>query len=93
MQVGHIVSLMRCNIDVAIVTAAGYPGEPHRFEQRMAGLLAAFRRLRLPRDVTDRSTVQFCPQLSHRSGCMGCCAFLRLECCGRLVPVGLMVGC
>lgn len=52
---GHIVSLMRSNIDVAIVTAAGYPGAPERFEQRVAGLLAAFQRLKLPKDVTDRS--------------------------------------
>jgi IMP and pyridine-specific 5'-nucleotidase len=53
-QVGHIISLMRSNIDVAIVTAAGYPGEPERFEQRVAGLLAAFRRLKLPAEITDR---------------------------------------
>ena len=50
----HIVLLMRSGINVAIVTAAGYPGEPERFEQRMAGLLAAFRRLKLPAEVTDR---------------------------------------
>lgn len=53
-QVGHIISLMRANMDVAIVTAAGYPGEPERFEQRVAGLLAAFRRLKLPAEITDR---------------------------------------
>ncbi len=51
---GHIISLMRSNIDVAIVTAAGYPGEPERFEQRVEGLLAAFRRLKLPAEITDR---------------------------------------
>ncbi|BDA49790.1 IMP-specific 5'-nucleotidase 1 [Coccomyxa sp. Obi] len=53
-MVGHIISLMRSNIDVAIVTAAGYPGEPERFEQRVEGLLAAFRRLKLPAEITDR---------------------------------------
>ena len=53
-QVAHIVALMRSGISVAIVTAAGYPGEPERFEQRMAGLLTAFRRLQLPPEVTDR---------------------------------------
>ena len=50
----HIVDLMRANIHVAIVTAAGYPGEAERFEQRVAGLLDAFRFLRLPDSVTSR---------------------------------------
>jgi IMP and pyridine-specific 5'-nucleotidase len=54
LQIAHIVSLMRANIDVAIVTAAGYPGQPERFEQRVAGLLSAFQRMRLPSDITDR---------------------------------------
>ena len=49
-----IIQLMRTNINVAIVTAAGYPGEPERFEQRVEGLLAAFRSLNLPKEVTDR---------------------------------------
>jgi IMP and pyridine-specific 5'-nucleotidase len=53
-QVAHIVAMMRSGISVAIVTAAGYPGEPERFEQRVAGLLSAFRRLKLPPEVTDR---------------------------------------
>lgn len=42
------------NIHVAIVTAAGYPGAPERFEQRVEGLLAAFRQLNLPQHITDR---------------------------------------
>ena len=54
MQVGHIISLMQSGVDVAIVTAAGYPGQPEKFEERVAGLLAAFRKLRLPSDITDR---------------------------------------
>ena len=53
-QVGHIISLMQSGIDVAIVTAAGYPGQPEKFEERVAGLLAAFRKLRMPTDITDR---------------------------------------
>ena len=53
-QVGHIISLMQSGIDVAIVTAAGYPGQPEKFEERVAGLLAAFRKLRMPSDITDR---------------------------------------
>lgn len=44
----------RSNIHVAIVTAAGYPGAPERFEQRVEGLLAAFRQLNLPQHITDR---------------------------------------
>lgn len=31
-----------------------YPGSPERFEQRVEGLLAAFRQLRLPTSITDR---------------------------------------
>ena len=49
-----IVSLLRLNVHVAIVTAAGYPGEAHKFEGRIEGLLAAFRRLKLPADVVGR---------------------------------------
>ena len=49
-----IIQLMRANVHVAIVTAAGYPGAPERFEQRVEGLLAAFRALNVPKEVTDR---------------------------------------
>ena len=51
---GHIISLMQSGVNVAIVTAAGYPGQPEKFEERFAGLLAAFRKLRLPSEITDR---------------------------------------
>jgi hypothetical protein len=37
-----IIKCMRLGITVALVTAAGYPGEPHKFEARIAGLLRAF---------------------------------------------------
>lgn len=53
-MIEHIVALLRSNVHVAIVTAAGYPGHAERFEQRVEGLLAAFRSLRLPAEVTDR---------------------------------------
>eukprot|EP00240_Pyramimonas_obovata_P004590 CAMPEP_0118940852 /NCGR_PEP_ID=MMETSP1169-20130426/32495_1 /TAXON_ID=36882 /ORGANISM="Pyramimonas obovata, Strain CCMP722" /LENGTH=398 /DNA_ID=CAMNT_0006885469 /DNA_START=467 /DNA_END=1663 /DNA_ORIENTATION=+ len=49
-----INSLLRCNTHVAIVTAAGYPGEPERFEQRLAGLLQAFKETQLPPELCDR---------------------------------------
>jgi IMP and pyridine-specific 5'-nucleotidase len=45
---------MQLGVHVAIVTAAGYPGEAHKFERRLTGLLDAFRRMRLPAEVTDR---------------------------------------
>lgn len=53
-MIRHIIALMRSNVHVAIVTAAGYPGSPERFEQRVEGLLAAFRQLHLPQAITDR---------------------------------------
>lgn len=53
-MIRHIIGLMRANVHVAIVTAAGYPGSPERFEQRVEGLLAAFRQLNLPKSITDR---------------------------------------
>jgi len=42
-----IISLLLYGVNVAIVTAAGYPKEAHRYEQRLSGLLDAFRELRL----------------------------------------------
>lgn len=36
------------------MTAAGYPGNPEKFEQRIFGLLDRFREQRLPKHVTDR---------------------------------------
>lgn len=41
-------------LQVAIVTAAGYPGEPDKFEKRVMGLLEAFQKLKLPPAVTSR---------------------------------------
>ena len=37
----HIIRLLKKGVAVAIVTAAAYPGEPARYEARLAGLLAA----------------------------------------------------
>ena len=39
---------------VAIVTAAGYPGEAQKFESRLSGLLDAFERRQLSEEVTNR---------------------------------------
>ncbi|GBG71702.1 hypothetical protein CBR_g9114 [Chara braunii] len=52
-MIAHIIALMQCGIHVAIVTAAGYPGEALRFERRVAGLLEAFQELQLPPRVTS----------------------------------------
>lgn len=51
-MISHLINLMRSNVQVAIVTAAGYPGAAHLFEGRLAGLLEAFRQL--PAEITDR---------------------------------------
>ena len=53
-MIGHIINLMRSNVHVAIVTAAGYPGEAEKFEQRLQGLTARFRQLNLSPRITDR---------------------------------------
>ncbi|KAI9354084.1 IMP-specific 5-nucleotidase [Zopfochytrium polystomum] len=42
-----IVRLLRNDINVAIVTAAGYPRDPTRYEQRLTGLLDGIRELNL----------------------------------------------
>ncbi|KAI5068033.1 hypothetical protein GOP47_0016378 [Adiantum capillus-veneris] len=49
----HIIKLLQHGAHVAIVTAAGYPGEPEKFETRFAGLLAAFEDLGLPQTITS----------------------------------------
>jgi IMP and pyridine-specific 5'-nucleotidase len=48
------MSLMKMGIDVAIVTAAGYPGDASKFEGRLQGLLQAFKRHKLPASITNR---------------------------------------
>lgn len=48
------LTLMKSNIDVGIVTAAGYPGDATKFENRIQGLLAAFKQHRLPATITNR---------------------------------------
>ncbi len=57
-MIHHIIDLMQQKVHVAIVTAAGYPGDASRFEQRVEGLLAAFRSQRLLDDITNRCVGQ-----------------------------------
>jgi len=53
-MIDKIMQLMELGIHVAIVTAAGYPGEPSRFEGRLKGLVDAFKAQALPKEVRDR---------------------------------------
>lgn len=46
-MISRIITLMRLGVTVVVVTAAGYPGRPERFEQRLTGLMAALRKLDL----------------------------------------------
>lgn len=49
-----IVELMKKGIHVAIVTAAGYPRDPLKYEQRLGALLERMRDLNLPFDVVSK---------------------------------------
>ena len=51
---GHLILLLRKGIYVAVVTAAGYAGEPSRYEQRLSGLFDRFREANLSPDVLQR---------------------------------------
>jgi IMP and pyridine-specific 5'-nucleotidase len=53
-MIDGMLELLSKRVHVAIVTAAGYPGEPFMFESRIQGLLGAFQARALPKDVTDR---------------------------------------
>jgi IMP and pyridine-specific 5'-nucleotidase len=49
-----MMALLRANVHVAIVTAAGYPGNSERFEQRLAGLLKVLAEEQLPPHLCER---------------------------------------
>lgn len=57
-QIIHsLVKIMRMGINVAIVTAASYPGEPWKYEQRLAGLLSSLAfavNAGAPKEIADR---------------------------------------
>lgn len=50
-MIARIISLLQRGISVVIVTAAGYPGRPDKFEGRLSGLLSAFEELKLPHSL------------------------------------------
>ena len=43
-----LIGLLKKDINVAIVTAAGYPRQPERYEQRLSGLLEGFKNADIP---------------------------------------------
>ncbi|KAI1317357.1 IMP 5'-nucleotidase [Mortierella claussenii] len=49
-----LITLMRAGLTVAIVTAAGYPGDAGKYEERLAGLLRSFNNHRLSEKLLSR---------------------------------------
>ncbi|KAI8918418.1 IMP-specific 5-nucleotidase [Powellomyces hirtus] len=49
-----IVHLLRHGLYVAIVTAAGYPGDAPKYEKRLSGLLDGFRASNLPGEALEK---------------------------------------
>ena len=52
-----IVMLLEHNINVAVVTAAGYQNAPDRYEQRLSGLLQGMREAKLTKGQMDKFIV------------------------------------
>ncbi|KAG0333577.1 IMP 5'-nucleotidase [Podila humilis] len=49
-----LITLMRAGLRVAIVTAAGYPGDAGKYEERLAGLLRRFQMENLQETLLER---------------------------------------
>ncbi|KAF9206703.1 IMP 5'-nucleotidase [Haplosporangium sp. Z 27] len=49
-----LISLMRAGLHVAIVTAAGYPGDAVKYEERLIGLLRGFQTQNLSEKMLER---------------------------------------
>ncbi|KAI7816809.1 IMP-specific 5-nucleotidase [Gamsiella multidivaricata] len=49
-----LITLMRAGLRVAIVTAAGYPGDAGKYEERLSGLLKSFHNHRLSEKLLER---------------------------------------
>ncbi|CAB4397613.1 unnamed protein product [Rhizophagus irregularis] len=52
--VNLLVSLLKYNLIVCVVTAAGYPGDALRYEQRLSGLLKGFENARLSKNMCEK---------------------------------------
>jgi len=53
-MVNMLVALLEHGVYVAVVTAAGYPNQPERYEARLTGLLRRFEQDRAPEELTSR---------------------------------------
>ncbi|CAG8590539.1 861_t:CDS:10, partial [Diversispora eburnea] len=49
--VNLLVRLLKCDLIVCVVTAAGYSGDSERYEQRLSGLLKGFQTAKLPKEI------------------------------------------
>src|SRR5437016_12999980 len=49
-----LVQLLKYDLYVGVVTAAGYPGEARCYEERLSGLLKGFSDAKLPKNVCER---------------------------------------
>ncbi|KAF9427958.1 IMP 5'-nucleotidase [Entomortierella beljakovae] len=49
-----LITMMRAGLHVAIVTAAGYPGDAAKYEERLAGLLTCFNKQNLSGKLLER---------------------------------------
>ena len=52
--VNLLVKLLGHNLNVCVVTAAGYPGDASRYEQRLSGLLKGFEIAQLPKNICEK---------------------------------------
>lgn len=69
--VANLVALLRHDLFVAVVTAAGYGVTPYPYEKRLSGLLDGLRRADLTSDQLSRFYVLglFCPSYCDVDGC------------------------
>jgi len=51
--VSALITLMEAGVSIAVVTAAGYPGRPDRYESRFKGMLSRMREMQCPKAITD----------------------------------------
>lgn len=52
--VNLLVKLLEHNLNVCVVTAAGYPGDASRYEERLSGLLKGFENARLSKNICEK---------------------------------------
>jgi IMP and pyridine-specific 5'-nucleotidase len=52
--VNLLMKLLGHDLNVCVVTAAGYPGDASRYEKRLSGLLKGFETARLPKNMCEK---------------------------------------